>query len=539
MAVEFDWLIRNGLVYDGTGVPGRAADVGIVGDEVAFVGPAGEAQGRNELDAAGHAVAPGFINMLSWAGDDLIEDGRSQSDIRQGVTLEVMGEGSSMGPITEAMKTEERRKQGEVKYDICWTTLGEYLDYLVRRGVSCNVASFIGATTVRVHEVGYSDRRPTEAELGRMTALVRQAMEEGAMGVASALIYTPGGFADTQELIALARAAAEYDGMYISHIRSESDKLMEAFEELVTITRESGAAAEVYHLKVAGRDNWHKVEALLERIESLRATGVPISADMYTYAASATGLDATMPPWVQEGGHDAWVQRLKDPGVRARVRAEMNQRGTNWENFHAASGGAEGVLLTGFKNERLRGLIGRTLAEAAALRGTSPEDTAMDLVIEDDSRVDCVFFCMSEDNIRKQIRRSWMSFCSDGGSISAEGVFLKRNRHPRTYGSFARLLGRYVREEGIITLEEAVRRLTSLPAGNLKLQWRGRLAPGYFADVVIFDPASIRDLGTYERPHQYAMGVRDVFVNGVPVLREGEHTGAKPGRVVRGPGWRG
>jgi len=527
------------MVYDGSGSPGEPGDVGISGDRIVAVSPAVSGRAAVEIDATGMAVAPGFINMLSWAGDDLLVDGRSQSDIRQGVTLEVMGEGSSMGPWNESMKQEDLEQQGDIKYEIAWTTLGEYLDHLVRRGVSCNVASFVGATTVRIHELGYANRPPNEDELRRMQMLVRQAMEEGAMGVASSLIYSPAAYADTQELIALAKVAAEYGGMYISHIRNEADTLLEAFDEFLTIAREASIAAEIYHLKASGQYNWNKLDALIERIERARKQGLAITADMYTYHASSTGLDAIMPPWVQEGGHRAWIERLKDPATRARVRKEMNEPGRDWDNGYLSAGGPEGILLIGFKQDALKPLTGKSLAEVAAARGKPPEEVAMDLVIEDDSRVAAVFFSMSEDNIRKQIRQPWMSFCSDGGSISAEGVFLKRNRHPRTYGTFARLLGKYVRDEKLIPLEEAIRRLTSLPAANLKLRNRGRLAPEYFADVVVFDPVTVRDNATFDRPHQYATGVAHVFVNGEQVIRDGEHTGALPGRVVRGPGWRG
>lgn len=537
MTTEYDVLIRNGTIYDGTGLTPFVGDVGIQGDSLAYVGPTRAGRGRCEIDAAGLAVSPGFINMLSWAGDDLLADGRSQSDIRQGVTLEVMGEGTSMGPWTDTMKREDLEQQGDIKYEIPWTTLGEFLDHLVRRGVSTNVASFVGATTVRVHELGYADRRPGPAELEAMRGLVGQAMEEGAVGVASSLIYTPAAFADTQELIALAQVAAEYGGMYISHIRNEADSLLEAFEELVSIARQASIRAEVYHLKASGRDNWHKLDELIARIDEARRCGLNITADMYTYHASSTGLDSVMPPWVQEGGHRAWVERLKDPAVRARVKREMNEKSTAWDNGYLSAGSPENILLIGFKQEGLRHLTGKSLAQVAAMRGRPPEDTAMDLVIEDDSRVQCVFFSMSEDNIRKQIRQQWMSFCSDGGSISAEGVFLKRNRHPRTYGTFARLLGKYVRDEKLISVEEAIRRLTSLPAENLRIDRRGRLARGYFADVVVFDPATIRDNATFDQPHQYAAGVQHVLVNGVQVIEDSEHTGAKPGRVVRGPGW--
>ncbi len=538
MTDTYDVLIRGGTVYDGTGGAGRVVDVGVRGDTIAFVGNAGLHRAETEIDARGLAVAPGFINMLSWAGDDLLHDGRSQSDIRQGVTLEVMGEGSSMGPWTEAMKKEDLEQQGDIRYEIAWTTLGEFLEHLVARGVSTNVASFVGATTVRIHEIGYADRPPTDRELEAMCGLVRDAMAEGAMGLSSSLIYAPAAYAGTAELIALARAAAQCGGLYISHIRNEGDRLLEALDEFLTIAREANAAARDQHLKASGRQNWGKLGTLIERIEQARRDGLRITADMYTYHASSTGLDAVMPPWVQEGGHRAWVERLKDPAIRARVKKEMNEPGTTWDNGYLCAGGPEGILLVGFRQEHLRPLQGKSLAEVAARRGTPPEDTAMDLVVEDDSRVQAVFFSMSEDNIRRQIRLPWMSFCSDGGSISAEGVFLRRNRHPRTYGSFARLLGRYVRDERVIPLEEAIRRLTSLPADTLKIRRRGRLVPGHFADMVVFDPATIRDNATFDRPHQYATGVVHVLVNGVPVIRDGDHTGAKPGRVVRGPGWR-
>jgi N-acyl-D-amino-acid deacylase len=535
----YDIAIRNGLVYDGTGTPGVRADVGVNGDTIAFIGAPGSIRGKVEIDASGLAVTPGFINMLSWAGDDLLVDGRSQSDIRQGVTLEVMGEGTSMGPWNEAMKQYDLERQGDIQYEIHWTTLGEYLDYLATRGVSTNVASFVGATTVRVHEIGHANRPPTPAELERMQQHVRLAMEEGAMGISSSLIYAPASYAQTDELIALAKAAAQYGGMYVSHIRNEADTLLEAFDEFLAIARQAGCAAEVYHLKASGESNWNKLDALIARIEAARAEGLPITADMYNYHASSTGLDAIMPPWVQEGGFRAWAERLKDPAIRERVRKEMNEPGTTWDNGYLTSGGATGILLVGFKQEHLKHLTGKTLAEVAAMRGTGPEDTAMDLVIEDKSRIQSVFFSMSEDNVRKEIRQPWMSFCSDGGSPSAEGVFLKRNRHPRTYGNFARLLGKFVRDEKIIPFEEAIRRLTSFPASNLKLQRRGRLAVGCYADVVALDPDTVRDNATFDKPHVYASGVIHVLVNGTPVIRDGDHTGAKPGRVVRGPGWRG
>ena len=535
----YDVVIRRGTIYDGSGSAPFEGDLAIQGDTIAAVAPRlAEARGVTEIDAAGRAVAPGFINMLSWATESLIEDGRSLSDIRQGVTLEIFGEGRSMGPLNAAMKQEALERQADIHYPIVWTTLGEYLAHLVERGISCNVASFVGATTLRVHEVGYADRPPTADELARMCDLVRQAMREGALGVGSSLIYAPAFYAGTDELVALMRAAAEFGGMYISHLRSEANQLLEAIDELITIARESGAPAEIYHLKVSGAGNWPKLEPAIERIEAARAAGLRITADMYTYTAGSTGLSATMPPWVQEGGHRAWVERLKDPSTRARVKHEMQTPTDAWENMFLLAGSPENVLLVGFKNPELKPLTGRTVAEVATQRGTSPEDTIMDLVIQDDSRVQAVYFTMAEENVRREIRLPWVSFGSDAASLAPEGVFLQSSTHPRAYGNVARLLGQYVREERLIPLEEAVRRLAALPAENLKLDRRGRLAVGSFADVVVFDPARIRDQATYAEPHQYAEGVQEVFVNGVQVLKEGEHTGARPGRVIRGPGVR-
>jgi N-acyl-D-amino-acid deacylase len=535
-APEYDVLIRNGLVHDGLGSPPVAASVAIVGDRIAAVGPLEGARARTEIDAAGQAVAPGFINMLSWAGEPLLVDGRSQSGIRQGVTLEIFGEGWSMGPLNEAMKQELLDGQGDLTFDVSWTTLGEYLEHLEEKGVSTNVASFVGATTVRIHELGYADREPTPEELERMQELVRQAMREGALGVGSSLIYAPAFYAKTPELIALTRAAAEFGGMYISHIRSEGARLLESIDELITIAREAGVPAEIYHLKAAGREHWDKMPAAIRKIEEARAGGVRITADMYTYEAGATGLDATMPPWVQEGGYEAWAERLKDPAIRARLRREMTTPTDKWENFFVGAG-PEGMILVGFRSEALKPLTGKTLAEVAEMRGTSPEDTAMDLVIEDGSRVGTVYFLMSQENVSHQLTLPWVSLGSDAGSLAPEGPFLRSNPHPRAYGNFARWLGKYVRDDKLVPLEEGIRRMTSLPADNLGLAERGRLLPGQMADVVVFDPATIRDHATFDKPHQYSTGVSHVFVNGVAVLRDGEHTGATPGRVVRGPGY--
>ena len=535
---RYDVIVRGGLVYNGSGRAPVRADLAIDGDRIAAIGDLQNAHASTEIDANGLAVAPGFINMLSWANESLIHDPRSQSDIRQGVTLEVMGEGESMGPLNASMKKLNTELQGDIKYDITWTTLGQYLEYLEKKGISTNVASFVGATTVRIHEVGYDNRPPTPDELDRMRALVRSAMEEGALGVGSSLIYAPAFYAKTDELIALAREAGKYGGMYISHIRSEGNALLEAVDELIRISREANVPAEIYHLKAAGEQNWPKLEQVIARVESARKSGLKVTADMYTYTAGATGLDAAMPPWVQEGGLRDWIRRLKDPAIRTRLRREMTTPTTEWESLYLAAGTADRVLLVAFKQDALKHLTGKTLAEVAKMRGTSPEETAMDLVIEDDSRVGTVYFLMSEENVRKQIRLPWVSFDSDAESLAPEGVFLKSNPHPRAYGNFARLLGRYVRDEKVITLQEAVRRLTTLPATNLKLDRRGALEVGYYADVVVFDSRTIQDHATFDKPHQYSTGVRHVFVNGVQVLKDGEHTNATPGRFVRGPGYK-
>jgi len=534
---DYDIIIRNGTIYDGTGSPAYTGDVAIKADTIAKIGTLGDVRAAKEIDASGLAVTPGFVNMLSWAGETLIEDGLSQSDIRQGVTLEVFGEGWSYGPLNEKMKEEMIKRQGDLKYEIAWTTAGEYLEYLVNRGISPNVASFVGATTVRIHEIGYEDRPPTSKELHNMRRLVREAMEEGALGVGSSLIYAPAFYANTAELVELCKVAAAYGGIYISHLRSEGNRLLEAVDELIKISRDAKIPAEIYHLKAAGTPNWEKLDIVIQKVEAARADGLQITADMYTYTAGATGLDATMPPWVQEGGLDAWIERLKDPKIRSRVIHEMTSPTDEWENFYLASG-PDKMLLVGFKTEALKPLTGKTLLEVAATRGTSPPETILDLVVEDNSRVETVYFLMSEENVRKKLALPWVSFNSDAESMAPEGVFLKWNPHPRAYGNFARLLGKYVRDEQVISLEEAIRRLTSFPANTLKIKRRGLLKMGYFADVVVFDPETIQDHATYDNPHQYSTGVSHVFVNGVQVLDDGEHTGATPGRVVRGPGWK-
>ena len=528
-----DLLIRGGIVYDGGGGPPAEGDVAIVGDSIAATGRLDGWRGHDELDADGRAVAPGFVNMLSWATESLLEDGRAQSDVRQGVTLEVMGEGFSMGPLTEQMK-EEVEAQSLLGHPVEWTTLGEYLEHLERRGVSPNVASFVGSATVREHVIGADDRAPSEGELAEMQQLVADAMREGAVGLAAALIYAPAFYAQTDELIALARPA----GIYITHLRSEGDGLLEALDEFLTIVRAAGVRGEIYHLKVAGRKNWHKVDTLIERVEAEQRGGLDVTADMYTYTAGATGLDGAMPPWVQAGGFEAWRSRLRDPETRERVVAEMHQPTDAWENMFELAG-PENIKLLAFKNEQLRPLTGKTLAQVAAGRGTPPAETALDLVVEDGTRVGAAYFTMSEENLRRELALPWVSFCSDSDAPSAEGRFLQWSNHPRAYGSFARLLGKYVRDERVVPLEEAVRRLTSLPARNLRLQRRGLLEPGYFADIAVFDPDRIQDHATYDNPHRYATGVEHVAVNGTLVLRDGEHTGATPGRVVRGPLWSG
>jgi len=536
---DVDVILRGGTLYDGSGAPGVVGDVAIQGDSIVAVGDVGGLRGATEVDVTGMAVAPGFINMLSWATESLLEDGTGQSDLRQGVTLEVFGEGESMGPLNDAMKADMVRFQGDLKFDIPWTTLGEYLEHLEAKGVAMNVASYVGATTVRVHELGYADRPPTPEELARMQELVRHAMREGALGVGSSLIYAPAFYADTPELIALMQAAAEFGGSYISHMRSEGNRLLESVDELIEIARASGAPAEIYHLKAAGQANWGKMDEVIRKVEEARAQGLEITADMYTYTAGATGLDAAMPPWVQEGGYDAWAERMKDPSVRARVIREMRTPTDEWENLLLAAGSPDRVLLVGFKADSLKHLTGKSLAEAAQIYGASPEDVAVDLVIKDGSRVGTVYFMMDEENVKKQVALPWVSFGSDAGALATREPYTLSNPHPRAYGNFARVLGRYARDEGVLPLEAAVRKLSALPAENLKLRRRGMLRPGYFADVVVFDPAAVADHATFENPHQYATGVRHVFVNGGHALADGEPTGVMSGRVVRGAGWEG
>ena len=536
---KYDIIIRNGTIYDGSGSAPFMGDLAINADTIAAFGSLGNAHGEMILDAKGLAIAPGFINMQSWASLSLIEDGLSQSDIRQGVTLEVMGEGWSEGPITEAMKKETYENQGDIKYKIEWNTLGEYLDFLEKKGVSCNISSFVGATTLRINALGYENRAPSPEEMALMKKLAKEAMEDGAIGISSALIYAPASFSKTEELIELCKEVSLHNGMYISHLRSEGDLFLEGLSELIEITARAGIKSEIYHLKAAGTENWAKMDQAIKRIDSARSAGLDITTNMYNYTAAGTGLYATMPQWVQEGGHDAWVERLKNPEVRAKVIKEMIAPGKNWENFYYMVGSPENIILGAFKNDSLKYLTGKTLASVAESRKRSAPETVIDLIIHDNSRVSSLFILMNEDNIRKQIALPYMSFGSDEQSLAPEGVFLKSNPHPRAYGNFSRLLGKYVREEKIITLEEAVRRLTSLPATNMKITKRGSLKIGYYADIVVFDPLKISDHATLTKPHQYSTGVSEVFVNGKQVLKNGEHTGAKPGRIVRGPGYKG
>ena len=534
----YDLLIQNGMIYDGSGAAPYAGDIGIKGDRIVYAGPTRAANATKTVDAHGLAIAPGFINMLSWATESLLVDGLGQSDLRQGVTLEVMGEGWSMGPLNGQMKKLAVERQGDFKYPIEWTTLGEYLSLLERRGTTMNVASFVGATTIRQHVLGEADVDPTTEQLQQMRGLVRQAMEEGALGVGTSLIYPPAAFAETDELVALTTEAAQCGGSYISHMRSEGDRLLESIDELIEISRRSGAPAEIYHLKQAGRANWDKLDAVIAKVEAARASGLKISADMYAYTAGATNLAASMPPWVQDGGTEAMLGRLKDPETVARIKREMVEPGKDWENLYLHAG-PDRVQLASITEPSLKPLIGKTVAEVAKARGVSPEQAVIDIVLADQGRSGAIYFLMSEDNVRRQAAIPWVSFGSDGEASAPEGVFLKSSTHPRAYGNFARFLGKYVRDEKLVPLPEAVRRLTSLPAGNLGLRDRGLLKPGMAADVVLFDPATIADHSTFAKPMQYATGVRHVFVNGVQVLKDGEPTGSKPGRFVKGAGWKG
>lgn len=531
-----DVLIKNGMIYDGSGNPPFQASIAISGDSIIDIGALTDYEAKTTIDAKGLAVAPGFINVLSWAAGSLFEDGRGQSDTRQGVTMEIFGEGESGGPLNAGMKAEYLKDFPIHRFDTSWTTLGGFLSMMENK-VTPNIASFVGATTIRKNVIGFDDRPPTPEELERMKALVREAMEEGALGLGTSLIYPPAFYAKTDELIAMAKVVGEYKGAYISHMRSEGNQLLESIDELIRIAAEAKVPAEIYHLKMAGENNWYKYDAVIKKIDSARKAGLRITTDMYTYHAAGTGLSATMPPWAQEGGFYRFLDRLGDPATRKRIIREMQTPTNKWENMFLSNGGPSGILLCGFRNKELRKYIGKTLEEVAAMRNQSPADAAVDLIREDSSRIGAIYFMMSEENVRKQIQLPYMSFGSDEGSLAPEGEFLQSNPHPRAYGSFARLLGKYVREEKLIPLEEAVRKLTSLPATNFQLTRRGALKKGYYADIVVFNPDSISDHASFARPHQYSTGMVHVYVNGTQVLKEGEHTGATPGRFVKGPGW--
>ena len=534
--VDFDVIIRGGTVYDGTGTEPRQADVAIRGDRVVGVGDFKSAKARTVIDANGLAVAPGFINTLSWSTESLIQDGRSQSELRQGVTTEIMGEGESMGPVNDRVREHMLRAQADIKYDIKWSTLAEYLQYLEKHGISCNVASFIGATTIREYVIGFEDKPPTPEQVDQMRELVRQEMEAGALGIGTSLIYPPAFYAKTEELIELCKVAARYQGKYISHMRSEGNQLFEALDELLRIAREANIPAEVYHIKASGQKNWSKEDELLARIERAQKDGLNVRANMYTYTAAGTGLDACLPPWTENGGYPALFKRLRDPATREKIKAEVKIDSDKWENLYLAAGSPDKILLVGFKSDKLKPLTGKTLAEVAKMRGKDPIDTMMDLIAEDESRIGTIYFIMSEDNVKKEVAKPWISFGSDEASQAPEPPFTKSNPHPRAYGNFARVLGKYVRDEKVIPMKEAIHRLSGLPATNLGLDHRGFVKEGMFADVVVFDPATIRDHATFEKPHQYAVGMKHVFVNGVQVIKDGEHTGAKPGRALWGPG---
>ena len=532
----YDTIIRNGIIFDGTGSSGISADIAIVDDRIKTIGEIdADACANNTINAEGKAVTPGFINMLSWGANPLMADGRSMSGIKQGVTLELFGEGSSIGPLNEQMRTD---RWGENPDTHLWRTLGEGLLWMENNGVSTNIGSFVGATTVRIHEVGYDDREPTADELQNMKNLVEEAMQEGAMGLGTSLIYAPAFYASTDELIELSKVVSRYNGMYISHIRSEGNRFVESVEELITIGREAGLHAEIHHLKAAGKQNWHKLDTVIDMVDEARSAGQPVTANMYTYNAAATSLAAIFPPWTQDGGHNRWIERLSDPETRETIIQEVYTDSDEWENFYLMAGGGEGIILVGFRTEALQKYVGMTLAEVAKARGSDDEiRTAVELTVEDNNRISAIYYLMSEENLQRQIQIPWMSFGSDGGTFAAEGDVLNRMMHPRAWGNFARLLGKYVRDQQLISLEEAIYRLSGLPAENLKLRKRGFLKEGYYADIVVFDPETIRDHATFENPHQYATGVEHVFVNGVQVLKNGSHTGEKPGRFIKGPGY--
>lgn len=525
------------MIYDGNGAQPFKGDIAINADTIAAIGELTNATGKEEIDANGMAVAPGFLNMMGHSEEALIQDGHSQSDIRQGVTTEIFGE-FSMGPLNPVMKKQMQEGQTDIKYEVQWNTLGEYLNFLEKKGISPNVASFVGSGTLRTYVVGEDDKAPTPAQLDSMKLLVDQAMEEGALGITNALIYPPDFFAKTDEIIALCKEAAKYGGTYTSHMRSEGNKLNEAVEELITISKEANIPAEIFHLKAAGKDNWMKMDSVIKRVDRARAEGMDITADMYTYLAGATGMTASFPPTLQDGGFGKLWKRLQDPSIRARMKKAMNTNAQDWENLYYGAGSPEKVLLLGFKQDSLKKYTGKTLAEVAKMRNKSPEETAMDLIVQDSTRVGVAYFLMNEDNVKKQVALPWVSFGSDEASYTTEGVFLKSNAHPRAYGNFSRVLGHYSRDEKVLSLAAAVQKLAKLPATHLKIKKRGELKTGYFADIIIFDPAKVEDHATYEKPHQYSTGMIDVFVNGQQVLKDGDHTGATPGKFVKGPGWK-
>jgi N-acyl-D-amino-acid deacylase len=534
---KYDTIIRNGMIYDGNGGEPYKADMAIQNDTIAFIGDLSGTPAKNEVDAKGNAVAPGFINMMGHSEESLIQDGRAQSDIRQGVTTEIFTE-SSFGPLNADMKQQLQNGQGDIKYKVEWNTLGEYLQFLEKKGISVNIASFVGTGAVRQYVIGEGSNAPTPAQLDSMKLLVDQAMQEGALGVTNALIYPPDFFAKTDELIALSKEAAKYGGTYSSHMRSEGNKLLEAVEELITISKEANIPAEIFHLKAAGKANWGKMDSVIKRVERARKEGLDITADMYTYLAGATGLTSSFPPSLQDGGFGKLWQRLHDPLIRKQMANAMDSNPTDWENLYSGAGGAEQVLLLSFKQDSLKKYTGKTLAEVAKIRNKSPEETAMDLIIQDSTRVGVAYFLMNEENVKKQVALPWVSFGSDEASYTNEGVFLKSNAHPRAYGNFARVLGKYVRDEKVLALKDAIQKLANLPAKKLKLQKRGALKTGFYADIIVFDPTAVKDMATFEKPHQYATGMIDVFVNGVQVLKDGSHTNNRPGRFVKGPGWK-
>ena len=534
---QYDTIIRNGMVYDGNGGEPFKADIAINNDTIAFIGDLKNAHAKNEVDAGGKAVAPGFINMMGHSEETLFQDGRAQSDIRQGVTTEIFDE-MSYGPLNETMKKQLQKGQGDIKYNVTWNTLGEYMNTLEHKGISCNIASFVGAGTVRQYVIGEDDKAPTSQQLDSMKLLVDAAMEEGALGVTCALIYPPDNFAKTDELVALCKEASKYGGTYISHIRSEGNQLTQAVNEIITIAKEANIPVEICHLKAAGKDNWNKVDSVIAMVETARKQRISITANMYTYTAAATGLTSCFPPTLQDGGFGKLRIRLQDPVIRKQMVKVMHTNANDWENLYYGSGGPKNILLLQFKQDSLKKFTGKTVAEVARIRGTTPEETVMDLIVQDSTRVGVAYFLMDENNVKKEVALPWVSFGSDEASYTPEGVFLKSNAHPRAYGCFARVIGKYTRDEKLMPLQQAIYKLAKLPATNINLKKRGVLSVGNYADIIIFDPNTVQDHATYDKPHQYATGVSDVFVNGVQVLKGNEHTGASPGRFLKGPGYR-